>query len=168
LNLLEEWAAHRYGIFVLDYNSDVEKHAIMQAANIALEQNKLTFDAWFVVTQTSDPKLAAKIISYKEYKAQKKARAQQIQDKQIEDKISDNQFQRDLKLIQEKNKGEIEKAQIQLEAAKYTADQNKDAKIITKDMTIKHEPEKNAAKTAGAQEVAETKENLKHQEPFPA
>lgn len=168
IDLLGDYAAHRYGIFCEDYNSSIDKQEILQAANFALQQKTLTFDAWFIVTQTEDYKLAAKIISYKEYKAAKKLRQQQIQDKQMEDQMAQAEFERELKLIQEKGKFDIQRGQLALEAAKYTADQNKDAKIVTKELTIKSEPEKAAAKSESGKELAFAKESAKQQEPFPA
>jgi hypothetical protein len=168
LDLLGEYAAHRYGIFTQDYNTEIERQEVMQAANLALQQKMLTFDAWFIVTQTTDIKLAAKTISYKEYKAMKKARQQSLQDKQIEDQMAKNRAEEQKMLLDTEGGWKVKVGQLALEAAKYTADQNKDAKIVTKDMQIKAEPDKVAAKTQGGQELAETKENVKHRQPFPA
>lgn len=166
LSLLEDCCTYRYGIFVEDYNSNLDKQMILQAANFALQEKTLSFSAWFTITQTLDPKRAAQILNYQQYKAEKKARANQIQDKQIEDQMSQAQFERELQLIQEQGKIDLQLKQMDVQAAQYTADTNKEAKVEVKTLSNENEGPKAALKTESGKELAFAKEDAKQQVPF--
>jgi hypothetical protein len=167
LPLLEKFAAHRMGIFVKDYNSDFDKKMLAQAAYTALEQGKIEYDDFVVITQTEDSKLGNKIFAYRKLKKEKKLRQQQIQDMQIKDEMAKNQYDRDKDLLVTKINGDIRRATIEASGTVKAAEINSGGRVKIKEMTIENEPQKQAAKSESQKEIAEKKENLKESKPYP-
>jgi len=167
IGILEKFAAHRMGVFVKDYNSDFDKKILSQAAYTALEQGKIEYDDFVIITQTEDPKLGNKIFAYKKLKKEQKLRQQQIQDMQIKDQMAQKQYERDKDLITTKgeldNEGRKITAMGQIQAAQIATK----GKVDIKEMTIENEPQKQAAKSESQKEIAEKKENLKESKPYP-
>jgi hypothetical protein len=167
LGLLDNFAAHRYGIFIRDFNSDIDRAEIKQAANIALQKGTLTQDQWFVITQTEDYQKANQILAFLERKKAKLIRKQQLQDMQIKDQMDQKAYERQKDLIVTKGKLDIEKAKIEAEGYRVAAEIQANSRIAVKNIQVEHEPEKQTAKTEGQKELAATKENLTEQHPYP-
>lgn len=168
LSLLDNFAAHRYGLYIRDFNSDMDRAEVKQAATIALQKGTLTQDQWFVITQTEDYQKANQILSFLERKKAKLIRKQQIQDKQIEDQMAQKAYEREKDLIITKGKLEIEKAKQEKEGFIAAAEINAKSRIEVKNIGVEHEPEKQTAKGESAKELAAAKENLKEQHPYPS
>lgn len=168
LEALDAVALHRYGIFIRDYNSEIDRQEVKQAASIALQKGTLTQDQWFVITQTEDYKKANQILAFLERKKAKILRKQQIQDKQMEDKMADNAFQREMKLIDAKGQWDVKRAKVAKEGGVESAQIQGDSRIQVKQIQVDHEPEKIVQKTQGQKEIDTTRENLKAQGPFPS
>jgi hypothetical protein len=168
LGLLDNVAAHRFGLYIRDYNSDIDREEVKQAANIALQKGTLTQDQWFIITQTQDYKKANQVLSFLERKKAKLIRKQQIQDMQMQDQMAQKAYEREKDLIVTKGKLEIEKEEKHNEGLRYTADAAANSRIQVKNITVEHEPEKQVAKSEGAKELATAKENLTEQHPYPA
>jgi hypothetical protein len=167
LGVLDNVAAHRFGIFFGDYNTDVNKNNILQAANMALQEKQINIDGWAIITQTEDPKLGFKILSYLKLKADKKLRAQQMQDMQMQDQMANNQFQRQMQLEQTKVQSAQQIAIIQKQSAEEVAQITTQGKVDVKQLQLNAEPEKIAAQTEGAKEKEISKANVNQQQPFP-
>lgn len=163
LELIRDFAPHRYGIFIRDFNLNVEKQKVEDAAFAALQQKTLTYDQWFVVTQTEDYKRAHQIISYLIRKNEKKIRDFEMQKLTMQDQMNERQFQRELKLVQEKGKADFAVSMNNKEAARYTADANAQSRIAVKQITVDAEPEKQDLKAQGQKEIEQTKKNLEEQ-----
>lgn len=168
LDLLENVAAHRYGMYIRDYNSDIDRQEVKQAANIALQKGTLTQDQWFVVTQTEDYQKANQILSFLERKKAKVVRKQQIQDMQLKDTLAQKQYERDKDLLVTKGKFAIEEARVVADGYKYAADAAAASRVKVKEISVEHEPEKQTAKSEGQKEILTTKDNLTAQHPFPS
>lgn len=168
LALLDNFAAHRYGIFVRDFNSEVNQQEIKQAANIALQKGTLTQDQWFVVTQTEDYQKANQILSFLERKKAKLLRKQQIQDMQMKDQMAQKQYEREKDLIVTKGNIDIKKATIEAEGFKAAAQIGADGRVQVKQIQVEHEPQKQSDKAQTQKELATEKENLKEQHPYAA
>jgi hypothetical protein len=166
LSLLEKFAAHRYGIYIRDYNSEIDRQEVKQAATIALQKGTLTQDQWFVITQTEDYQKANQILAFLERKKAKLVRKQQLQDMQIKDQMEQKAYERQKDLIVTKGKLDIQKAQIEAEGFKAAAQIQGDSRIAVKQISIDNEPDKQAAKSDSQKELATTKENLSQQQPF--
>lgn len=168
LNVLDNVVGHRFGIFIRDYNSDIDRNDLKQAASMALNQKMINLDGWAIVTQTEDPKLGFKMLSYMQLKATKKLRQQQLQDKQIEDQMAQAQFQRESQLIKMKLDADIKRAQLAKDAATESATINTDGRVKVKEITIGAEGPKMAAKTESGKELAFAKEDAQRQATLPA
>lgn len=163
---LESMAPHKWGIYVNDYNYQVDKAKVTQAADQALMSKTISFMDWLKITQSQDFKRAAQLLEIKQRQNDKKLRAQQLEDMQIQDQMSANQFQRDMQLIQAKgqqdNQGRNIDGQYQLQAAQINADN----KAQVKQMQIDSDVPKQIAKTEGQKQIDANKQDLKNQEPY--
>lgn len=162
----DSYSPHRFGIFIEGYNSNVDKQEIKQAATLALQQRTITYDQWFVITQTEDYKKASKLLSHLLRKAEKKRQEQELQALQLQQQAEQAKDERQLQMIQMQGQIDIQKAQLQLQAAQYTADRNYDKTIDSNQLRIQNEPNKQAVKTEAQKDLAATKENLKEQKPY--
>lgn len=167
LRALNNVAAHRFGIFFGDYNSAIDKQNVLQAANMALQQKMITMSGWGIITQTEDPKLGFKILAYLERKGQKKAQQQITSQQQAATALADQNFQNQLKIVQEQNAGNIQRSTVSGQATEAAATTNADAKIQTKQMDIDAEPQKQAAKAEGSANVSFAEAAANSQKPFP-
>jgi len=82
--VLDKIAAHRFGIFIQDINTVIDKQDIKQAAMMALQEKQINFEQWFVVSQTDNPLRSAQLLAYLQRRADKRLRMQALQDKKIE------------------------------------------------------------------------------------
>lgn len=163
---LDDYAAHRFGIFVRDYNAAAEKNRIIQAADIALQKGELEYDQWFMVSQTEDYKMAAKMLSLYKNKKLKKERKQKLQELRIQQDTQKQAHQQELERINAKGQWDFKRAEKETEGYKYAADASADSRIKVKELGIDAEGDKQAAKATAGQEVAKTKEDLKERQPF--
>ncbi len=166
LKSIEDFAAHRFGIYVDDYNTEFDRQKLSQAADIALQQKTLTLTQWAIVTQTTNPKLGFKILAHLELKTKKKERKQALQDKQIEDAIAKNLHgmkMEELSFDRETKWGVADREGAALvESAKIQAG----ARIEVKNLQNQAEPVKQEAKANADIEVEKNKKNLQDQEAF--
>ena len=167
LKQLEDFCPHRYAMFVGDYNVDMEKARVVQAADVALGKGELGYDQWFMISQTDDPKKAVKLLTLAKRKKDKIERKRQLQDQQTshQNKMQEIAAEKDL----ENTKGQwnLRVKEKEVEGFKYVADKQAESRIEVKEIGVKHEPEKAAAKAESGKELINAKENAKHQEPFP-
>lgn len=168
LGTLDNFASYRWGIFVRDYNIEMDKQRIMQAADIALQKGQLEYDQWFVITQTEDFKKANEVLSYLKLKQAKKQRKQELQNYQIQDQMAQKEFERQKELEMTKGQLAIKKAEIEAQGFIAAAQVQANSRVEVKKMTVESEPNKQAAKSENQKEVAQTKEDLKRQKPYPA
>lgn len=166
ITLLDKIAAHRYAIFVDDVNDIYEKQEIKQAAAVALAEKQITYDQWFVVTQTADFKRAAQLFSFLQRKQAKKERMQTLQDQKIageqakqlhQMKMEELAFDRETKFGVADREGAalVESAKIQAKA-----------KIDVKELTNEAEQPKQQAKAQADIEKERAKKELEDQQPF--
>lgn len=168
LGVLDKYAAHRYAIFVMDYNSDYQKQRVMQAADMALQQKQIEIDQWALVTQSEDYKKALKLLSLYKRKKEKKDRQQALQDMKIK-----QEGEQQLEELKHKNKmeelgAEIQKAQIEADALRDSAKIQSDGRIKVKEITVDAEAPKQDAKSIATQQINTSKEKDKESKPFPA
>lgn len=166
LKALGKFSAHRYGIYVEDYNYEFDKQKMLQAADIALSQKTLTMAQWSIITQTKNPKLGFKILAHLELKAKKKERAQAVQDKQIELNIAQQMHQmkmEEMTFDRGTKFGVADKEGFALiESAKIAAG----SKVQVKQLTNDAEPIKQQAKANAEKQVVQEKANVEKQEPI--
>lgn len=168
LALLNEFAAHRYGLFVRDYNIDIDKQKVLFAADQAFQKGQIDFDQWFIIIQTEDVKKAAQILSFMKIRQAKKQRQMELQNFQIQDQLDEKKHKRELDRINAKGEWDYKKAEKEAEGYVAASEKQADSRIVVKEMQIKNEPVKQASKSEGQKEIAETRENLKEQHPYPA
>jgi hypothetical protein len=163
---LDDYAAHRFGLFIRDYNATAEKQRITQAADISLAKGELSFDQWVMVTQVEDFKMAAKMLSLYKSKKEKRERKQKLQELKIAQQTQAEAHKQEMERIVTKGKLDIEKAKQEKEGFIAAAQIQADSRIKVKELTIEGEPDKQAQKAMSSNEINKTKEDLKEQAPF--
>lgn len=166
LKILDNFCAHRFGIFVGDYNRQIEKQQIMQAANIALSKGTLRQDEWFVLNMTEDPKKANAILSRTIRKREKAEKAFEIQKLQIQDKQAQSQYEREKDLIITKGQIELRKAELQMRGYIGAAQITAENKLNVKELQTASEQPKIEAKAEAQKSVEREKKNLDEQTPL--
>ena len=166
LKILDKVCAHRMGIFVEDYNKQIDKQQIMQAANIALSKGTLRQDEWYLITQTEDPKRANAILSRSIRKREKAEKAFEMQKLQMQDQANQSQYEREKDLIITKGQIDIQKEQIRAKGYIASAQITAESKIDVKELQNASEVPKIDAKARAQQEVDRTKRNLDEQAPL--
>lgn len=172
LKVIQDFAAHRFGITIQDINTDMEKQNIINAANMSLDKRDgrggLTFDQWFKITTAadSDYKLAVKRISMEDNIMKKKERAQQLQDQAIT-------HQNNMQLQQMAAQGKLAEQEMilrgkQVDAQALVTGHQIDAasKEKVKQMQNSNEPVKQQAKAEADKDIMITENNLKTQQPL--
>lgn len=167
LKSLDDFAPHRYGLFIRDYNTDFDKQRLIQAADMALGKGQITLDQWGLVAMVEDPKKGLKLLTLYTRKKAKKDRQQQQQDiqQQHQNKMQEIAAEKDV----ETTKGQIliQVATINAQATIQSAKIGSDGRIQVKEISVEAEGPKQAAKAEGGKELAATKENLKEQKGYP-
>ena len=135
---------------------------------MSLQQKEITFDQWFTVTQTEDPKMAAKLLAHQKLKHEKKLRKQAIQDMQQQHQNKMQEIAAEKDVEETKGKLEIEKAKIMAQASIQSAQIQSDGRIKVKEIAVESEPQKAANKTESGKELAIAKNNIEKQQPLPA
>jgi hypothetical protein len=166
LFLLDQYAGHRMGLYVRDYNANAEKNRINQAGDMALGKGELEFDQWFAVTQVEDYKMAAKMLALYKRKKEKRERKEKLQELKIQQQLQQEKFQQEMALIKEKNDGAYRVAEKETEGYKYAADAQAQSRIKVKEITVESEPEKQSQKAEASKEINSSKEKDKEQAPF--
>lgn len=168
IKVLEKTCAHRFGIFVGDYNTALEKRRVMQAADMALQQKAITIDQWAVISQTEDPKKGFAILARLERQRIKRERAFEMQKIAAQDQLAERQHTREMERLNFERETEYGKADRQAAAYIRAADLQANSRIQVKGMQIDGETPKQEAKTQSQQEVIRTKANVQEQAPMDA
>jgi hypothetical protein len=163
---LDDYAAHRMGLFVRDYNSHFDKQKVIQAADMALNKGELEFDQWVAVTQVEDFKMAAKMLSLYKRKRAKKERLQKLQEMKVAQDTQKQAHDQEMERINAKGQWDFKKAEKETEGFKYAADAGAQSRIKVKEITVEAEGDKQQAKAMGSQEVNTSKQKDKEQQPF--
>lgn len=168
LKLLENFSQHRYGIFINDYNANVERQRLMAAADRSLDSGDgrggITIGQWGILMMQQDYKKGLRLLEYYKYKEAKKLRAQQLQDMQMQQQNIMEQKKAEAQIEQMKGQLAITKEQVSADGYKYAADMQYKSKIDTKQLSVSAETQKIQEKTQAEKEIAENKATIKLQE----
>jgi len=168
IKLMGPFAAHRYGMFVNDYNTNQLKQRINQAADMALSQKEITIDKWGMIIEAEDPKKALKRLAVYERKEKKRERRQQLEDAKIKQEMQAAQNQHEKEVLALKGQIEIKKAEIESQGLVASAQIQSDGRIKVKEITVDAEGPKQADKAQATKEVNTSKEKDNESKPFPA
>ena len=157
--MIDKVAAHRLGIFIDDYNRNLDRQRIMQAADMGLAKGTLTQDQWFIVTQTADPKRANALLSRLLKQKEKRDRAFAMQQMDKQDQMNQAQFERQVKLLEIQGQLDMQKAQIPAGATVEAAQLQADSRIQTKQIQVANEPIKQDAKTQGQKDILQKRKS---------
>ena len=167
LKLLGNFAQHRYGIFIHDYNANVERQRLMAAADRALDtgdgRGGITISQWGILMMEQDYKKGLRLLDYYKYKEAKRLRAQQLQDMQMQQQNAMALKQADAQIKQMEGDLAIKKEQIRASGYKYAADMDYRAKIDAKNIGISAETQKIIEKTDAEKQIAENKADIELQ-----
>lgn len=167
LKQLEDFCPHRYAMFVGDYNVDMDKSRVVQAADVALSKGELGYDQWWYITQSEDPKRAVKLLTLAKRKKDKIERKRQVQDMQMQHQNKMQEIAAEKDLENTKGQWALKVKEKEVEGFKYAADTQAQSRIEVKQIGVNAEPQKAEAKTESGKQLARENENLKNQEPFP-
>lgn len=164
LKLLGDFAQHRYGITVSDYNAGMERKLLIEAAFKSLDSGDgrggITVQQFGILLMTQDYKKLFKLWDYYKYKEGKKLRAQQLQDIQLKQQNEIQLEQARQKTEQIRGQLAITKEQVAADGYKYMADKQYAGKIDTKQLGITGETQKIAEKTDAEKQIAENKATI--------
>lgn len=166
LNSIEKMSAHRMGIYVDDYNAEMDQRRLERAADIALSQKTITIIQWGIIVQSNNPKLGFKILAHLELKAKKKERAQALQDQQIQDQMAEKQHQRLMDQMQFDRETKFGVADRDRDGFIASAQINKQGRLDTQELKNAGTLEHTAQKTSGKVVEEEAKANAEAQKPI--
>ena len=166
LNALDKVSAHRYGIYIEDYNTALDHQRLNQAADIALQQKTITLSQWAIITQTESPKLGFKMLAHLELKAKKKERNQALQDKAIESRIAENAHAMKMEELNFERGTEWGKSDRSARAVVSAAQIQAKGRIDVKELQNEAELPKQTAKAESEITVEREKKNLEAQQSF--
>lgn len=167
LSALDEFAAHRCGIFIDDYNSDADKQDVKAAATLALQNQEISYPQWFLVTQTQDYKRAAMLLGrYKEKAIQQEQQAK-IQEQQAAQQLQTMKYQQEKDLIITKAMGDLRVEQERTRSYVAAAQINAKNKIDVKELQVASEAPKIDAKAAAQMQVDNNKNDKEKQKLLP-
>lgn len=167
LKLLGNFAQHRYGIFVSDYNANMERQRLMAAADKALDtgdgRGGISISQWGILMMQPDYKKGLRLLDFYKYKEAKKLRAQQLQDAAIAQKNNLALEDAKRKTVELEGQLAIKKEQVLADGYKYQADKQYAAKIDTKQLQTQGETQKIQQKTDAEKQIAENKATIELQ-----
>lgn len=167
-NLIDDIAAHRFGLLVNDYNVDMLKQRVLAAADLALKEKSIELDQWGMIIQSEDPKKAMKLLAIYRRKKEKRERKQTLEEMKIKDEMDQAAHQRRMEELTTKINGEIKKAQIEADGLIKSAQIQSQGRIEVKEIAVNAEGQKQADKAEATQEINTSKEKDKESKPFPA
>lgn len=166
LNALGKVSAHRFGIYVEDYNFELDQKRLEQAADIALSQKTLTLTQWAIIIQSNNPKLGFKTLAHLEIKARKRERNQALQDVQIQDQMAEAAHKRKMDEMAYERGTKIMVAKIDASAFISSAQVNKEGRINVQELKEAGALPKEAAKAEAKVQIDTNKANLEQQQPL--
>lgn len=166
LSVLEDFCAHRMGIFITDANNNMQRQRIMQAADIALAKGTLGQDEWYIVTQTEDPKRANALLTRMKRQKEKALQKQEMQKFQMQADLQKQTHAMKMEEIQLKGQMDLEKSKVDAQATIAAAQIGAKSKQDVKMLQVQSDVPKQQAKTEGEKEVLREQNNIKQQEPF--
>ncbi len=165
LNALGKVSAHRFGIYIEDYNAEQDRQRLLQAADIALGQKTLSLSQWAVVCQSENPKLGFKLLAFLELKAKKKERNQALQDMQIQDQMAQKAHERQMEILAYERETKFGVADRDRDGFLGAAQINKSGKVETQQLKEVEKLQQEGAKERREIAVDTNKANLEAQKP---
>lgn len=166
LKVLDDFAAHRFGIFIDDGNDSINKQDIKAAAYAAIQNGEITYDQWFMVTQTTDLKRAAMLLAHYKLKERKRLEQAESQKADAAQQLAQMQHQMKMDEIKAKAQGDLMVEQERSRSFILSSEIQAQNKLQVKELQNQNEPVKEAAKAAAATEVQSNKQNLEEQKAF--
>jgi hypothetical protein len=166
IQLLKDFAAHRFGLFIRDKNMQLEKQKIIAAADVSLQQKEITLNQYYIVIATEDTKKAFKLLDFLKMKEARKLRKQQIQDQQQQQKLAAQQHQQQMELEQTVHQNAMELQSLKNKGAMEVAQTNSEGKINVKQLSVNADGPKAQDKAEAAKDLATHKNNLEAEKAF--
>lgn len=163
---LEDFAAHRYGIFVDNFTSKIEKQALMGAAQQAVEKGQISFTEYGILLREEDVMKALQLLDLYKYKADKKARAQKLEEIKMSQQHEKEMAQMEQQSKQQEQQSVLAGKKIDADATKYNADKMYQKTLDSVNVRESKAPEKTEAKVEGQKSLATHKKDLEEQESY--
>lgn len=168
LKLLNDFAQHRFALFINDYNSPLTKDALIQIALKSMDSGDgrggLSFDEVGMLILQDDFKRYIKLMNYYKYKAGKRQKQQELQMLQQQNQNAIEQEKARQQTEQIKGQLAITKEQVAADGYKYAADKQYAAKVDVKNIGTNAEQQKILAKTQSEKDIAENEATIKLQQ----
>lgn len=159
LKLLKDYASHRYSIIFQSIDDQTGRRMLLQQAGEAMEKGQITPIEWGILFADPDYRSGLSLLNAYRYKAEKKARQIQLQDKQVDQQ---NAIALEKQREQtEKTKGDlaIQKSKIDVAGEIEVAKIQTGSKEKVKEMGINAEPAKQTTRVEGQKEIISHKAN---------
>jgi hypothetical protein len=166
LKAIEKFAYHRFSLFIEDGNDSINKQDIKDAATAAIQNGEITYDQWFLVTQSVDLKRAALMLAHYKMKEKKREEQMSAEQSQAAQQLAQMQHQMKMEEIQLKGKLDLEVEQERSRSFILSSQIQAQNKLEVKELQNNNEPVKAAAKAAAETEVASNKQDLEQQKSF--
>lgn len=166
LKVLEDIAAHRFGIYCININYQYERARIMEAADLALAKGSLTYDQWFIITQTEDYKKASMLLAHYNRKREKQMRKWAVEDQKAAAQLEAQLHQQKMEQLGLQGQIDIKVSENQAQAAIVGKQIEGQSRIAVKQMQVDSEPEKQQAKADSQKEILQEKSVIEQTKPF--
>jgi len=161
IKLLDDFAAHRYGITVENYNTQMEKKVFSQMVMKAMDSGDgrggISAIEGMTLLMDTDFKSGVRQLTYVKYRADKKKRAQEMEMVKQQHENAMQEKKAESELEQMKIKGKLDEVKMTTDALIKVAQLNNQTKVEIKESSQNHEPLKQQAKSDGAKQVVAAK-----------
>lgn len=134
LSVLDKFSYHRFALFIDDYNTEVDRKEVKEAATIALSQKEISWDQWFAITQTQDYRKASKLLGRYKEKAAKQQQEYELEKLRTADQYAQKAHERKMKEMEFDRGTRWGQSNIESNAFIASAQINKEAKINTQEL----------------------------------
>lgn len=160
LKSLDDFAAHRCGLFIEDYNDEQDKQDLKAAATLALQEGQIDITQYYLITQTQNTGKAILMLGRYKEKAAKQAQDAEMQKITAAQQLQDSKINGELKLIDRKGGWDLKVEQERTRSFVAAAQIAANSKINVKEIQVASEPPKIDAKAQADKELATHKANI--------
>lgn len=166
--ILKDFSSHRFGLTVEEYQSQMQRQKLMQAADMALDKKDgnggITIMEWGILNKTNDYDDGLRKLSLFKYKAEKRLRKQKLEELKIQHDNIMEEKKADAQSAKDNNDAKQLQTETLVKGQMYVADKNAAAKIEVKEMSNEHEPIKQDLRTQSQKTIIDAKKNAEEQE----
>ena len=166
LKILEKFAFHRCGLFISDDNTAISKKEVKDAATMALGQKEISFDQWFMITQSEDYKRAALLLGRYKEKAAKAAEQAELEKLKVADQYDEKKHKREMAKLAFERETLYNVHRIDAQSFVASAQVNTNGRIQAQELKDAAAIQQQIVKKDNAIEEKKEEANLQQQQPL--